>query len=205
MTKRQYDQPSVSVLIPVYNEQENLGSCLTSVLNLAYPKELVEVIVIDNGSTDGSMAIACQYPVKIINASGKKIGAVRNAGANVARGEVIAYVDGDCVVSPDWINVAISHLYESNVGAVGGNPVRRREANWIERAWALEKKDGIAKVTSLATGSFILLKSTFVRAGGFNEDIVAGEDTALSRQIRQLGLELVLDSGCNVIHLGYPV
>jgi glycosyltransferase involved in cell wall biosynthesis len=92
---------NISVVIPVYNEALYIGPCLESLLKQS--KKPKEIIVIDNNSTDRTIEIVKQYPVKLIKE--KKQGKIyaRNTGFNYASSEIIARCDADCIVSLDWI------------------------------------------------------------------------------------------------------
>jgi len=99
-------KPIASVIIPVYNAQKTLKDCLESVL--AQDFNDFEVIVIDNNSTDLSQKIIKEFErqnkrIKYIFEQKKGRGAARNAGLEIAAGEVIAMIDSDCIAPPDWL------------------------------------------------------------------------------------------------------
>ena len=200
----------ISIIIPVYNEESYLPLCLDSLSNLDYPKDGIEVIIIDNGSTDSSLSIAKSYRSKfnkllVDHFPDGKIGAVRNRGISLSNGDIYAFVDADCVVPPSWLNVAIECFNNSEqLAAVGGDFLYKDNPSWLERAWALNKGQYSRKVHALATGSFIVNRFAIENAGIFNEAIEAGEDTELSARLIRSGYILELNTGCNVIHLGYP-
>src|SRR5690554_8159777 len=79
------DDVFVSLIIPVKNEGCYIRNCLDSIFDVHYPKDRMEVILVDNGSEDNTIELASQYPVRIISAPGLRIGAVRNRGAAAAR------------------------------------------------------------------------------------------------------------------------
>lgn len=196
--------PFVSIVIPALNESEFISACLESINNIDYPKDSYEVIVADNGSTDDTQLIARNYGATVCVYPDVRIGKLRNLGVQNAKGDVIAFVDADCIVPNNWIKDALSTLCDDGVGVVGGKCHCRLDANWIEKAWALNKGELFCDVSSLATGSFILTKKVFSTLGGFNEELIAGEDTEISQRVLDMGLNLKLNSKCDVIHLGYP-
>lgn len=198
-------KPYISIVIPALNEADVIQRCLLSVNNLNYPKDLYEVIVVDNGSTDGTQNIALECGALVFEFPDVKIGRLRNLGVEQAKGDIIAFVDADCLPPKNWLINALKVLTDSNVGVVGGNIKCPMDASWIEKYWALEKGDVFTEVTTLATGSFIINRSVFDEVGGFNESLVAGEDTEISQRILyDTGKKLMLSSECDVIHLGYP-
>lgn len=91
----------VSVVIPVYNEEKYIGACLESLLNQKDAAD--EIIVVNNNSTDNSVEIIKQFPVKLINETQQGITPARNRGFNEARYEIIARTDADTVLPPNWI------------------------------------------------------------------------------------------------------
>ncbi len=90
----------ISVVIPVYNEEDYLEACLKSLENQI--EKPFEIIVVDNNSDDKSMEIARKFGVKIIKEPRQGITHARNAGFNVAKGDIIARTDADTRVPPDW-------------------------------------------------------------------------------------------------------
>jgi len=120
--------PFVSIVIPFYNAQPSLEKCIRSLLNLNYPREKYETILVNDCSTDGSVGIANRfaelYPnnIKLINIE-KKSGPAkaRNKGILQAKGEIIAFTDADCFVHQDWLRAMISRFDEVRVGGVKGN------------------------------------------------------------------------------------
>lgn len=117
--------PKVSVIIPVYNASKYIDKCISSVVNQSYPN--IEIIVIDDGSTDSSLDIANKYKsnaVKIISQTNKGAAAARNAGLQIATGEYIQFLDADDILEKQKIEIQIGVLqkynYPSNVVASCG-------------------------------------------------------------------------------------
>jgi GT2 family glycosyltransferase len=112
-------QRSVSVVIPAYNEEKLIAKCLESIIQTKYP--LLEIIVVDDCSTDRTVQAASKYNltlVKRVHRGG--IAAARNDGIKVARSEVVAFVDADCTVELDWLDLLTSHFVDANVAGAGG-------------------------------------------------------------------------------------
>lgn len=133
----------ISVVIPVYNEGENILSALSSIYSNTHLP--AEVIVADGGSTDKTVAlIRKNYPQTIvINNPKKHAGGGRNLGIQKATGDIIAFTDGDCIVAEDWIE-QIEKAFEedSALDGVGGKvliakPRNDIEAYWCNLAWNL--------------------------------------------------------------------
>ncbi len=110
--------PKVSVVIPVYNTEKYIHECLNSVINQKLKD--VEIICVDDGSTDGSLKILKQYAkkdkrIKIITQSNLKQGAARNNGMKVATGEYIAFLDSDDYWREDTLQILYKRAFENNL------------------------------------------------------------------------------------------
>jgi O-antigen biosynthesis protein len=111
--------PRVSVVVCSYNGAATLEECLTSLGKLNYPD--YEVILIDDGSTDGSRAIAEKFPaVRYIHQTNRGLSAARNVGAELSTGEIVAYTDSDCVADPHWLMYLVQAMQDQQVEAIGG-------------------------------------------------------------------------------------
>jgi glycosyltransferase involved in cell wall biosynthesis len=111
--------PSVSVVICAYNAAETLEECLRHTCALDYPD--LEIIVVDDGSTDATAAIARRHPrARLVTLDHAGLSVARNAGLRAARGELVAYLDSDAYPSPDWPYYLVLGLDRATVGGVGG-------------------------------------------------------------------------------------
>jgi glycosyltransferase involved in cell wall biosynthesis len=111
----------ISVVVPTFNEEEHLGRCLSALEQQL--DDIAEVIVVDNNSTDGSVAIANSFAARlpqfrVIKVAKPGVIAARNAGFNVASGEIIARVDADTVAAPGWA-ASIAAFFASAPGEFG--------------------------------------------------------------------------------------
>ena len=96
---------AISVIVPVFNQAGRLGDCLDALLQQDLPAGSFEVIVVDNGSGDESMAVARQRPaVRLLAEPRRSAYAARNRGIRAARGALIAFTDADCIPRPDWLS-----------------------------------------------------------------------------------------------------
>ena len=199
--------PSVSVLIPAHNEEEFISRCIASVLRTGWPRDRLEILVMDNRSVDATAVKARAAGSEVLHVASGRIGAVRNVGLGAAKGEFVAYVDGDCEVPPTWLSTAIG-LIQSNVsvGAVGGPCISPASGTWVERALAPSEvgRGFTGPAKAIATSSFIARTSLLREAGGFDETLISGEDDDMSNRIRARGLGLVSSSDCHIVHYGYP-
>lgn len=119
----------VSIVIPVYNEAESLAACLEAIA--AQSVTPYEVLVVDNNSTDDSVAVAASFDfVRVVHESRQGVVHARTTGFDLATGGVIARIDADSIVAPDWIASIIKVFEESDVDAVSGT------ANYYSLAYA---------------------------------------------------------------------
>jgi glycosyltransferase involved in cell wall biosynthesis len=117
-TRKDSPWPKVSVVVCCYNAAATLDECLKSLAALDYPD--YEVIVIDDGSADGTHTIAERHPVRCIRVPNGGLSKARNLGIDNARGEIVAFIDSDAYADPDWLYYIVSALEEHNAAAVGG-------------------------------------------------------------------------------------
>ena len=115
----------VSVIIPCRNEVRFLGACLDSILQGTYPRERMEVLVIDGGSEDGTRALVADYGhrdqrVRLLDNPEKTTPYALNRGIAAARGEIIARVDAHALVAPDYLDLCVQHLRKGEAANVGG-------------------------------------------------------------------------------------
>jgi glycosyltransferase involved in cell wall biosynthesis len=93
----------ISVIIPSFNEEENIAQCLVSLSHQAVDRTEYEIIVVDGGSTDKTCEIARKYADMVFIQTSKKVGGARNDGSMASKGDIIATTDADCILPPDWI------------------------------------------------------------------------------------------------------
>ena len=114
--------PCVSIVVPTINRKANLRHCLNSLYKLDYPSSKFEIIVVDNGSTDGTTEMVHnEFPnIKVIIERRKNSCYARNAGWKNACNEIIAYTDDDCIVDPCWLRLLASGFTSAEIVGVGG-------------------------------------------------------------------------------------
>ena len=193
-----------SIVIPAFNEERYIRACLDSVFSLNFPRERYEVIVIDNGSTDKTIEYASNYETQCHTKLGVKVGAVRNFGASIAKGEFIAFLDSDCVVDPEWLNTALKKLLQNPKLVIGGQYLMRESPSWLEKYWVLNNSTTQIYQTTLVGGCIFVPKATFHEVNGFNEALHSGEDSDLTYRLRKSGFNVEICPKLSVIHLGYP-
>lgn len=175
--------PLVSVIIPTKNSSRTLEKCLESVKNQSYKN--IELIVVDNNSTDNTKDIARKYTDKVFN-YGPERSAQRNYGVEQSIGEFVAIIDSDMKLSPKVIETCVQNI-ESDTKTVG---IIIPEESFGEGFWAQCKKlerSFYIGVSYMEAARFFR-KDAYVQAGGYDENMVSGEDWDLSQRIEKQGV-----------------
>ncbi len=202
------DYPTVSVLIPVLNEARYLAYCLDSVFAQNYPPGLIEVLVIDGGSTDGTREIVASYRhrhpnLRLLNNPSGRIATALNLGLQAASGEIIVRVDGHTVLAPDYIWRCVVALEEHGADAVGGPYTPVGDSEWGEVIAAVMAHPfgggpaAFRQARHRRWADTVYLgawhKDTLLHVGGFNERLEANEDYELFYRLRRQGGRVLFD------------
>jgi len=191
----------VSFVVIAYNEAENIARTIISITALAGLGKH-EVIVVDDGSHDGTAQIvreiACQNPsVRLIDlAKNCGRGYARSSGIAAARGQLIATVDADILLPPDWLSRAGSALRDYD--AVGGTAVPDGDVQYIYKRFRLAPR--IVNGTTAVTGNNGLYRREVFDVVGFDPGLREGEDSALNHAMRRRGLSSATVPGLLVLH-----
>jgi glycosyltransferase involved in cell wall biosynthesis len=197
----------VSVIIPVRNDAERLRVCLKSLARQTYPRSRLEVVVVDNGSTDESVHVAKQYGATVIEAPELRVGGLRNRGVVESIGEILAFVDSDHELPENWIASGVARLTSSSDVRMIGAPCRSpASGTWVQRFWELHRlrRRERHETAWLGAGNMFLRRCDFERVGGFREDLVAAEDVDLCTRIGRLPGKIVCDPAVVNVHHGEP-
>ncbi len=193
------EYPFVTVVIPVRNRPQEIKSCLESVFACDYPPHRMEIIVVDDFSTDGeTKEVIRQYPVTLIEMT-HHVGQskCRNIGANLALGDVLAFTDSDCVVKQNWLSVLIAPFANIDVGIVGGG-VDSYECENVLDVYEqvrspLHMGNSSAEIAPnslvpyVPTCNALVRKEAFLQVNGFSEEMRFGEDVDLIWRVLQKG------------------
>lgn len=135
--------PLVSVIVPVLNGEATIGRCLESICNDAYPEEQREILVIDNGSTDRTVALLRDYPVRLVAEPARGLSRARNRGISESRGEILVFTDADCYVTKGWLHELIAGFEQDDAAAVTGEVVPYPPSTPAER-YSARRKPSVA-------------------------------------------------------------
>jgi cellulose synthase/poly-beta-1,6-N-acetylglucosamine synthase-like glycosyltransferase len=198
-----------TVIIPALNEEKVIGKCLEALDGMNFSRESMEVILVDNGSVDRTISIARGFEQKlnlrVLEKKSVHISAMRNAGAAEARGEILAFLDADCIVRPDWLANATQLLTDPKAGVGGAHYEIPADATWVGRTWYQDRMaEKVGNVRYIPAGDMFLRKESFLAVGGFDETIQTNEDFELCQRVFAYGLPVRSYPELRVVHLGTP-
>lgn len=178
----------ISVIIPTYNRKLKLKSCLDSLFAQSYSRDAFEIIVIDDGSVDGTKDMLCMLAkinpnLRYFVQSQSGPAAARNLGIKHAQSEIVGFTDSDCVLDKDWVKGMVqSHSLEKHIAAIGGHT--GVDENNIKAQVSQFLSDGAIEIQISGKSETIFFPTcnvSFKRdylVSGFNESfpLPAGED-----------------------------
>ena len=219
MVKNQEILPSISIIVPCYNEERNIGFLLEAIYLQTYPLQRMEVVISDAMSTDATreniQKFINKYPnlkVKVVDNLKRNIPAGINKAAEVARGKYFIRLDAHSIPKKDYVERSIRALINKKGDNVGGVlEIRPSCKNWIAKSIAaatahplcvgdalyrFTKKAGY--VNTVSFGAFS--KVTFERVGRFDETLLSNEDYEFNARIRKNGGKIWLDPAIKCVY-----
>jgi mycofactocin system glycosyltransferase len=194
--------PSVTVIIPVKDRRVELAHCLESLFAQNYPGDAFDVIVIDDGSGDGTGDLARRYPCRVLSLE-KSMGQsyCRNLGAKIADGDVLAFIDSDCVAEKNWLREIVTYFQWKRIGAVAGYVDGYFEETGLDRyekvfsplrmgEYVLYGSD-TGSTFYAPTCNLLVRKDVYIKNGGIRDDMHVGEDVDFCWRMRSGGHDLL--------------
>ncbi len=177
------EAPLVSVVITTKNEEKNIANCLQSIAVQSYPRERIEILVVDNNSTDRTKEIAREYTEHIFN-KGPERSAQRNFGIRESRGVYVLYLDADMILSPMVIQDCVARVEsDATVQGLYISEIIMGDSFWCKvRRFERSFYDG----TVIDCVRFIR-RSAFDVVQGFDESMTGPEDWDFDKKIRNIG------------------
>jgi cellulose synthase/poly-beta-1,6-N-acetylglucosamine synthase-like glycosyltransferase len=210
------EYPFVSIVVGVFNEEKYMGECIESLLNIDYPKDDYEIIIVDGMSNDSTQSIIKRYPVKLILNQKKTVAAARNLGIKHAKGNLIAFTDGDCKVDKSWLKTLVKESLNApdDVACVGGpnlildtDSILARVVGYTQET--LMGSGGSAQsykytkkqyVQSIPNCNALYKKSAIEDVGYFDEYFVVGQDGELNYRMQKAGFRFLYVPEAKVWH-----
>ncbi len=190
-------EPSVSVIVPIYNGEDNLPSLLDGLLAQTYASDRLEIILVDNGSYDRTphllQAAAAQSPqIRHLPFSAIQSSyAARNAGIRAAQGNILAFTDVDCRPAPNWLKALVQPFRDAAVGLVAGEIKARPGTHWLERY--AHRQDTLSQRHTLnhpylaygQTANLAIRADSLKQVGLFRPHLTTGGDADICWRIQQ--------------------
>jgi len=212
------DFPFVSIVIPVRNVAKIIEPCLKSLASLNYPKDKYEVIISDSHSTDNTKEIVEKYNDIYISTEKQSICAGRNEGFKVAKGDIIAFSDADCVMDKDWIKNSIKYFKDKKIGGVGGINITPENETDFGKAVGFVLDQPIfsagstyarilkktKEVKAIAGCNAIYKREVLEKVMPMDETLIEAEDYVMNQKIRDLGYKLLYTPDTILWHYRRP-
>lgn len=195
------DWPRVSIIIPVRDQPENLIGCLHSLTRLNYPGDRREILVVDDGSREEISPMVAASGVRVIRQA-ESLGAAagRNTGAGHARGDILAFLDADCVAGEDWLKEIVPFFATASAGAIGGLVDGYYHDSYLDRYEAVASPLNLGRRLLMEgntdasfyvpTANMLVTREAFLATGGFRAGMQLGEDVDFCWRLRNLGYTL---------------
>ena len=199
------EQPSVTVIIPHFNDLERLDICLAALQVQTYPRDRVRVIVADNASPQGLEAVQAVAGARaeVVLVTERGAGPARNGAAALATSELLAFTDSDCVPEPQWLEAGIGAL--ARYDFVGGHvtvlvddEARMTPTEAFERVFAFDFKTYIEQKGFTGSGNLFCARTLFETVGGFRVGV--SEDYEWSKRALAAGFRLGYEARAVVGH-----
>ena len=190
----------VSVIIPVYNDSLRLNVCLESLAEQTYPQDLYEVIVVNNNSTENIQSVVDRFSqVRLVDEHKQGSYAARNKGISVAKGEVLAFTDSDCIPAVDWLEQGVAALQKNlDCKMVAGkielfyqNPDKPTIVELYDSMNFLRQQMFVEKLKFGATANLFTFKQCFEKVGLFDADLKSSGDREWGQRLFNLGFKQV--------------
>jgi glycosyltransferase involved in cell wall biosynthesis len=181
----------ISVIIPTFNEEENIAQCLVSLSHQTIPRGEYEIIVVDGGSKDATCGIAKKYADSVIVQTSRKVGGARNDGVKVAKGEIIATTDADCILPPGWLERIVRDFKKPGVVQVYGPvyPIEEGVGNQFSLFLAntFSRIGYYSRIFYYTLGCNTAFRKEAFEKAGMYRCIDAGDDLEIAMRLKDLG------------------
>jgi cellulose synthase/poly-beta-1,6-N-acetylglucosamine synthase-like glycosyltransferase len=197
--------PKASVVVCAYNAESTIRDTCEGLAQLAYPD--YEVIVVDDGSTDRTAAIAAEYPFRLIQTPNRGLSSARNTGLVEATGDIVAYTDADARPDPHWLHYLATAFARSSHVGIGGWNIAPSGDGWVANCVAnapggpmhVLLTDRLAE--HIPGCSMAFKRDALIAIGGFDPQfIAAGDDVDVCWRLQERGGTLGFDAGAMVSH-----
>lgn len=198
--------PPVTIVVPAFNEEENIARKIEDLLSLEYPSDKIEIFVVDNSSTDRTREIASSYAVKVLTSKRGKINAI-NEGLRNANTEIVVETDADTLLEPDAIKSMVTCFVDDTIGAVGGKAIvedtrsffGRSKVGYHKADWNLRTLEGRLDSVISLDGKLMAFRKKLLPE--ISPDAVV-DDLEINFSLRSQGYRSVIDDQAIVHEVG---
>lgn len=199
----------VSIIIPVYNDSKRLAKCLYALEQQTYPKDSFEIVVVDNRSEQDIEAIVSQFSqAQYAFEPTPGSYAARNQGISIAKGDILAFTDSDCLPSKDWLENGIKHLLSNpNCGMVAGaielyykQPNQPTVVELYDKFNFLRQETYVKSLNFGATANLFTFRRVFDAVGLFNEILKSSGDREWGQRVYAAGYPQIYAEDARVAH-----
>jgi len=198
--------PPITIVVPAFNEENNIAKKIEDLLALDYPRDSMEIAVVDNSSTDRTREIASSYPVSVLDSARGKINAI-NEGIRNALSDIIVVTDADTLLKPDAAKSLVTCFASDAVGAVGGKAVVEDTRSFFGRSkmkyhkadWELRTLEGMLDSVISLDGKLMAFRKTLLPE--IPPDAVV-DDLEINFRLRSQGYRSVIDEHAIVYETG---
>ncbi|MEB0048303.1 MULTISPECIES: glycosyltransferase family 2 protein [unclassified Pseudomonas] len=198
----------ISIVIPMFNESRHIARTLRSLERAADAAGLeCELIVVDNGSNDEGPQIARQFGAQVLILPGLSIGALRNRGASLARGDWLAFIDADIEMPENWLTLLLELESTAHADIFALDLHTPAEAPWFAKAWQLRTlrptSHTLHPTQWLPSANLLMRREWFLRVDGFDDSLRTGEDKEFTMRLSDAGARLLAVNESVALHWGY--
>jgi len=203
--------PSVTVVVPARDRHSETRACVESLIALDYPPDLLEVIVVDDASPSPLSEVLSDLPVCVVRREQNEgQSAARNLASSMARGEILAFTDNDCVVGKGWLRALVTSLCEPGTDVAGGKVLSPPPEGSVAAFEAVRSPLDMG-ITASSVGPEEIVaylpscnlaadRETLRRLGGFDEKMVLGEDADLVWRAVAAGYGVRYEPAAEILH-----
>lgn len=206
------EKPYLSIIVPVLNGANHINNLMNSLININYPDNKYEILIVDNGSRDTTVELIKKFQknipeLKLFFEKRKSSYAARNTGIRNAKGEILVFTDADCIVDKNWLINIVEGFSENSVGCVAGEILSGKWFNIVEEYYT--KKDIMSQKNTLnseflpypMTANVAYRKVIFEKIGYFDEKLISGGDADFAWRMQlETEYKIVYDQNAIVIH-----
>jgi cellulose synthase/poly-beta-1,6-N-acetylglucosamine synthase-like glycosyltransferase len=199
--------PGVSIIVATLNSESTIDECLSSILELDYPKQLLEVIVVDGGSRDSTVERAEAHSVKVISTQ-LNTPAGYNSALRMVKNEIVGFIDSDAKVERQWLKKLVTHLKSPKVAGASGTIATWNVNKLIPRCIGYELSYRYSRlpkeIRRVATMNLILRKRLIEEVVGYDEALSTQYDTDLGIRIAGAGYKIAFEPTAICYHFHRP-